>query len=167
MPLSRQSKITMKIPSSTFDFLVDLKENNNREWFTDNRERYDAARLNFIEFAQKVLIGLAKIDKRIPADLPVSKCIYRIYRDIRFSNDKTPYKGYFSAAYSPTGRSSVLPGYYLHIEPGKSFGTAGIWHPEKEKLTAIRQEIDYNKAAAIFMDEFRNGKLGRMTLELP
>lgn len=134
----------MKIPSSTFDFLKALKENNNREWFNDNREQYETARLNFVEFAQEILNGLSKIDKRIPTDLPVSKCVYRIYRDIRFSNDKTPYKGYFSAAYSPTGRSSVLPGYYLHIEPGQSFGTAGIWHPEKEKLTAIRQEIDYN-----------------------
>lgn len=134
----------MNIPASTFNFLKDLKENNNREWFNDNKETYENARQSFIEFAQLILNGLSKLDKQIPSDLPASKCVYRIYRDIRFSKDKTPYKGYLSAAYSATGRSTVLPGYYVHIEPGKSFVTAGLWHPEKEKLAAIRQEIDYN-----------------------
>jgi len=136
----------MNIPQSTFDFLNQLRENNNREWFQANRELFDAARLQFMDFAEQVLHGLVAMDKRIPEDIPVSKCVYRIYRDIRFSLDKTPYKGYFSAAYSPTGRSTELPGYYIHIQPGQSFVTAGLWHPSKERLAAIRQEIDYNSA---------------------
>lgn len=136
----------MNIPQSTFDFLNQLRENNNREWFQANRELFDAARLQFMDFAEQVLHGLVAMDKRIPEDIPVSKCVYRIYRDIRFSLDKTPYKGYFSAAYSPTGRSTELPGYYIHIQPGQSFATAGLWHPSKERLAAIRQEIDYNSA---------------------
>lgn len=136
----------MNIPQSTFDFLNQLRENNNREWFQANRELFDAARLQFMDFAEQVLHGLVAMDKRIPEDIPVSKCVYRIYRDIRFSLDKTPYKGYFSAAYSPTGRSTEMPGYYIHIQPGQSFATAGLWHPSKERLAAIRQEIDYNSA---------------------
>lgn len=136
----------MNIPQSTFDFLNQLRENNNREWFQANRELFDAARLQFMDFAEQVLHGLVAMDKRIPEDIPVSKCVYRIYRDIRFSLDKTPYKGYFSAAYSPTGRSTEMPGYYIHIQPGQSFVTAGLWHPSKERLAAIRQEIDYNSA---------------------
>lgn len=136
----------MNIPQSTFDFLNQLRENNNREWLQANRELFDAARLQFMDFAEQVLRGLVAMDKRIPEDIPVSKCVYRIYRDIRFSLDKTPYKGYFSAAYSPTGRSTELPGYYIHIQPGQSFATAGLWHPSKERLAAIRQEIDYNSA---------------------
>jgi len=134
----------MNIPASTFDFLKAIKENNNREWFQENKESYDKARLNFNEFAQLILNSLSDIDKRIPADMPVSKCVFRIYRDIRFSKDKTPYKDYFSAAFSIHGRATNLPGYYVHIQPGKSFVTAGLWHPDKEKLAAIRQEIDYN-----------------------
>jgi len=134
----------MNIPASTFNFLNTLKENNNREWFNDNRAVYEKERENFIEFAQHILTGLSKLDKRISADLPISKCVFRIYRDIRFSKDKTPYKDYFSAGFSNTGKSTNLPGYYVHIQRGKSFATAGLWHPEKEKLAAIRQEIDYN-----------------------
>src|SRR5690606_28249306 len=134
----------MNIPTITFTFLKNLRENNNREWFNDNRDKFEREKETFIEFVQHVLGGLAKLDKRIPSDLPVSKCVFRIYRDIRFSKDKTPYKDYFSAGFSSTGKSTNLPGYYIHIQPGKSFVTAGLWHPEKEKLAAIRQEIDYN-----------------------
>ena len=148
----------MNIPNSTFDFLNQLRENNNREWFQANRAAFDGARLQFTDFAEVILQGLVAMDKRIPEDIPVSKCVYRIYRDIRFSLDKTPYKGYFSAAYSPTGRSTELPGYYIHIQPGQSFVTAGLWHPSKERLAAIRQEIDYNSRdfrAIVGADIFR------------
>ncbi|HUH20076.1 DUF2461 domain-containing protein [Albibacterium sp.] len=149
----------MNIPSSTFDFLNALKENNNREWFHDNKETHDRVRLDFIDFAQLILTGLSEMDKQVPADMPIAKCVFRIYRDIRFSKDKTPYKGYMSAAYSSKGRSTDLPGYYVHIQPGKSFITAGLWHPDKEKLAAIRQEIDYNSEkfrAIVNQAPFRN-----------
>lgn len=135
----------MKVSQTTFKFLKDLAINNNREWFNQHKEsHYEKERGLFIDFAEKIRDGLADMDTHIPRDLPAAKFVYRIYRDIRFSKDKTPYKGYFSAAYSSQGRTTDIPGYYLHIQPGNSFMTAGLWHPEKEKLTAIRQEIDYN-----------------------
>src|SRR5690606_9519288 len=134
----------MNISKSTLVFLKSLKENNNRERFNENKERYEKERVGFIKFSQLILSGLSQLDKTIPSDLPISKCVFRIYRDIRFSKDKTPYKGYFSAGFSVTGKSTDLPGYYIHIEPGKSFIAAGLWHPEKFKPAAIRQEIDYN-----------------------
>lgn len=135
----------MKVFPSTIKFLKDLAKNNNREWFNEHKEaRYEKERELFIDFAGSIRDGLATMDNRIPRDLPVSKFVYRIYRDIRFSKDKTPYKKYFSAAYSSEGRVTDIPGYYLHIQPGNSFMTSGLWHPDKEKLAAVRQEIDYN-----------------------
>src|SRR5690606_10747266 len=77
-------------------------------------------------------------------DIPVSKCIFRIYRDTRFSKDKTPYKTWFGAGISVAGRKLNGPEYYLHLEPNNSFIAGGYWRPEKEHLAAIRQEIDYN-----------------------
>src|SRR5690606_33211867 len=101
----------MNISTNTFDFLSALKDNNNREWFQENKDSYEKARQDFIEFAELILTGLSAMDKRISADMPISKCVFRIYRDIRFSKDKTPYKGYFSAGYSANGKSTDLPGY--------------------------------------------------------
>lgn len=135
----------MKVSPSTFTFLKDLAKNNNREWFNKHKEsRYEPERTLFIDFAESIRDGLAEMDSRIPRELPASKFVYRIYRDIRFSKDKSPYKGYFSAAYSSEGRVTDIPGYYLHIQPGSSFMTSGLWHPAKGKLAAVRQEIDYN-----------------------
>lgn len=134
----------MNISKNTFNFLNAIKENNNREWFQENRHQYELALAEFTEFSHQILIGLSKIDRTISADYPVSKCVFRIYRDIRFSKNKTPYKTFFSAGFSSHGRSSKVPGYYIQLEPEKSFAVAGIWQPEKEKLAAIRQEIDYN-----------------------
>jgi len=134
----------MNLSKSTFNFLKEIKENNNREWFQEHRQQYDHALADFTEFSHHILLGLSKIDPKVDADYPVSKCIFRIYRDIRFSKDKTPYKSFFSAGFSSEGKSSKIPGYYMQLEPGKSFVVAGIWQPDKEKLGAIRQEIDYN-----------------------
>lgn len=140
----------MNLSKNTFNFLNEIKANNNREWFQENRQQYDTALADFTEFSQNILLGLSKIDHLVAADYPVNKCIFRIYRDIRFSKDKTPYKTCLSAGFSSHGRSSKVPGYYIQLEPGKSFAVAGIWQPEKEKLAAIRQEIDYNN------DKFRS-----------
>src|SRR5690606_2259197 len=76
-------------------------------------------------------------------------CIFRIYRDIRFSKDKTPYKTHFGAGINPGGRKSVIAGYYLHAEPGASFAAGGVWNPEPSVLQSIRQEIDYQPAPLI------------------
>ena len=129
---------------STFDFLKQLKENNNRDWFKPNKSLYDDALVNVLEFTTQVIEGLAKVDPLIPAQLDAKDCVMRIYRDVRFSKDKSPYKINFGIAISAAGKNFNGPGYYIHLEPGKSFIAGGSWHPEVEYLKSIRQEIDYN-----------------------
>src|SRR6187402_2010375 len=137
------------INPQTLDFLTALVENNNREWFMANKERYDKARENVIDFTAELLTLLHKVDPSVSADLDPKKCVMRIYRDIRFSKNKTPYKNNFGVSI-PT-LNSKLGGveYYLHIQPGKSFIAGGYWMPEATHLKAIRQEIDYNAAELI------------------
>jgi uncharacterized protein (TIGR02453 family) len=132
------------IESQTLDFLKELVENNNREWFQANKERYDKARENVIELAANVITKLHKVDPTVSADLDPKKCVMRIYRDIRFSKNKTPYKNNFGISLPTLGSKLGGVEYYLHIQPGKSFIAGGYWMPEAEHLKAIRQEIDYN-----------------------
>ncbi len=134
------------IQTSTLSFLKELTNNNNREWFADNKARHDQARENVLDFAAEVIKGLAEIDSQIPATLEAKNCVMRIYRDIRFSTDKTPYKTNFGAGISPNGKSFNGAGYYLHISPDECFVAGGAWMPERDQLKAIRQEIDYNAA---------------------
>jgi len=142
------------ISPNTFAFLSAIAENNNREWFQAHREDYEQAWQNMKDFAQAVIEGLSETDRFISSDIPVSKCVFRIYRDTRFSKDKTPYKTWLGAGISTAGRKLNGPEYYLHVQPGKSFVAGGYWRPEKEHLAAIRQEIDYNgdKLAEILAD---------------
>ncbi|MDP9077929.1 MAG: DUF2461 domain-containing protein [Bacteroidota bacterium] len=132
------------IQRHTFDFLKELVENNNREWFQANKERYDAARENVIEFAAKLIKLMQKIDPNIDTDLDPKKCVMRIYRDIRFSKNKTPYKNNFGVSIPTKGHKLGGAEYYLQISPEKSFVAGGYWMPEVPHLKAIRQEIDYN-----------------------
>lgn len=132
------------IHPDTFGFLAAIKENNDREWFQQHRDAYEQAWQNMKDFTQAVITGLAETDRYISADIPVSKCLFRIYRDTRFSKDKTPYKTWLGAGISTAGRKLNGPEYYLHIQPGNSFAAGGYWRPEKDHLAAIRQEIDYN-----------------------
>lgn len=132
------------IQRPTFDFLKDLIENNNREWFQDNKPRYEAARENVVEFAAEVIKQLQKIDPGVDASLDAKKCVMRIYRDIRFSKNKTPYKNNFGVSIPAKGTKAGGAEYYLHITPGDSFIAGGYWMPEATHLKAIRQEIDYN-----------------------
>jgi uncharacterized protein (TIGR02453 family) len=134
------------IQSQTFEFLKDLVENNNREWFQANKERYDKARENLIEFTADFITKLHKVDPTVSADLDPKKCVMRIYRDIRFSKNKTPYKNNFGVSLPTLGSKLGGVEYYLQIQPGKSFIAGGYWMPEAEHLKAIRQEIDYNAA---------------------
>ena len=124
-------------------FLSDLKLNNNREWFEKNKARYIRANDYFLEIVKSVIEGIGQFDLDI-VHLEPKKCVYRIYRDVRFSNDKTPYKTHFGAEMAPGGRKSGLAGYYFHISPGESMVAGGVWHPSAENLARIRQEIDYN-----------------------
>lgn len=131
------------IKQETLDFLKDLADNNHREWFNANKARYEAARDNVVDFTGALIKSLSKVDPGIDASLDPKKCVMRIYRDIRFSLDKTPYKKSFGIGKLQTGKGAWV-GYYVHIEPGKSFVAGGSWMPEGDYLKAIRQEIDYN-----------------------
>jgi uncharacterized protein (TIGR02453 family) len=128
-------------------FLKAIKSNNNKEWFDANKEKYLEAKAEYEVFIDSLLKGIHKFDKKISSDLKGKDCTFRIYKDVRFSKDKTPYKSNFGASINPGGKKSLVAGYYLHIEPGASFLAGGVYMPEPEMLNAIRQEIDYNSAA--------------------
>jgi uncharacterized protein (TIGR02453 family) len=128
--------------ASTLQFLAKLKKNNNKPWFDKNRNQYEEAREDFIEFAGEVLRLQSKNDQDLK-DLEARKCVFRINRDIRFSKDKTPYKLNFAASFDKGGKKSGFAGYYFHLEPGKSFLGGGIWMPEPAITKKLRQEVDY------------------------
>ncbi len=134
------------IQAQTLDFLKELVDNNNREWFQANKERYDKARENLIELTTSLISKVHQVDPGVSADLDPKKSVMRIYRDIRFSKNKTPYKNNFGVSIPSHGLKLGGVEYYLQIQPGKSFIAGGYWMPEAEHLKAIRQEIDYNAA---------------------
>ncbi len=135
------------IKTETLKFLQDLAEHNHREWFQQHKDQYLSARENALQVTRLIIQQLAKVDNTISAALNPEDCLMRIYRDIRFSKDKTPYKINIGIGISSNGKSFNGPGYYIHIQPGSSFVGGGIWQPEAEQLKAIRQEIDYNGSA--------------------
>ena len=139
----------MMIDPKTLKFLKALSENNEREWFNERKDEYDAARSNVLDFTTAIITELSQIDPVIPADLEAKSCVMRIYRDVRFSKNKLPYKNNFAIAISATGKNFHGAGYYIHIQPGKSYIAAGSWMPEADQLKSIRQEIDYNAADLI------------------
>ena len=124
-------------------FLGELRKNNNREWFQANRKWYEQCRSEFEFFVTLLINEIGKFDRSIGA-LKASDCLFRIYRDIRFSPDKTPYKTNFGAYIAKGGRKSEFAGYYFHIEPGNCMLAGGIYMPSKEILKAIREEIYHN-----------------------
>lgn len=132
------------IQKSTIGFLKKIKTNNNRDWFEKNKNLYMVAKDDVEKNIEEILNGIRKFDKRIPAELSAKKCMFRIYRDVRFSKDKRPYKTNLGASINPGGKKDMSPGYYIHIEPGNSFVAGGMWMPEPAELGKIRQEIDYN-----------------------
>jgi uncharacterized protein (TIGR02453 family) len=134
---------------STLNFLKALKKNNNKPWFDEHRQQYDAAKSDMESLVQSIIDAHSKLEPGI-ADLKAKDCLFRINRDIRFSNDKTPYKTNLGASISAGGKKSTGAGYYIHIEPGKSFAGGGIWQPMAPELKKVRQEIDYN------WEEFRS-----------
>jgi len=125
-------------------FLKALKKNNTKEWFDKNKPKYLEAKEEFEVVVQSIISALNKFDKKISSDMKAKDCVFRIYKDVRFSKDKTPYKNHFGAYFSPGGKKSNAAGYYLHFQPGNLFIAGGNWQPEPPQLQAIRQEIDYN-----------------------
>ncbi|HZG01425.1 MAG TPA: DUF2461 domain-containing protein [Chitinophagales bacterium] len=161
----------MELYPKTLRFLAQLKKNNNREWFEAHRADYDAVRGPWEEFVGALIADFSERDARL-VGLEAKQCLFRIYRDVRFSNDKTPYKKHLSATIAPGGRKSPLPGFYVHIEPnGETWVGGGLWRPEAQLLKKVRQEIDYNwgafraitstKAFAKTFGEPHNDKLTR------
>ena len=133
-------------PDFVLKFLKDIARNNNREWFEKNKPKYLEAKQSFEELVGAVLRELVKFEAGF-AGLDPRKLPFRIYRDVRFSKDKRPYKTNMGAGFSPNGKLIQEPGYYLHIQPGnKSFVAGGIYMPDAANLAKIRQEIDYNAA---------------------
>lgn len=124
-------------------FLSDLSKHNNRPWFEKNKDQYLVAKDNFGQFITRFHSELVKFNPSL-GGLDPKKLPFRIYRDVRFSKDKRPYKNNMGAGISPGGKMMQEPGYYIHIEPGKSFIAGGIYMPEPPNLAKIRQEIDYN-----------------------
>ncbi len=132
------------INKSTLQFLTDLKGHNDRDWFLKNRTRYDQVKLNYEAFIQAAIDDISGFDP-ILKGLEAKTCIYRIYRDIRFSNDKTIYKTHLGAFIVRGGRKygDRFAGYYIHIEPGNnSMIAGGAYIPPAPWLNAIREKID-------------------------
>lgn len=128
---------------STLRFLQSLKKNNDKSWFDANRKAYDAARSDVEQFVQKMINAHGKKDLGI-ANLVAKQCMFRINRDVRFSKNKSPYKTNFGASINEGGKKALTGGYYIHIEPGKSFAGGGLYMPMPAELKKVRQEIDYN-----------------------
>jgi len=131
------------ISKDTFLFLNQIKLNNNKPWFEKNRSLYEKSRAAYQGFIAKLVEGIRKIEV-IPEKEP-AKYIQRIYRDIRFSKDKTPYKTFFSSIVERGPEDRKCP-VYIQIQSGRSMFGGGIWDPAPERLKMIRQEIDYNSA---------------------
>lgn len=131
------------INKSTLDFLKAIKKNNDREWFEKNKDRYITAKDNVGELIDAFLAEAVKFEKGF-ANLSAKDCVFRIYRDVRFSKDKKPYKTNLGAGINVGGKKALNAGYYIHIEPGNSFIAGGMWMPPADQIKMIRQEIDYN-----------------------
>ncbi|MGB0429860.1 MAG: DUF2461 domain-containing protein [Bacteroidia bacterium] len=131
------------IEQSTFNFLADLEQNNNKDWFDLNRKKYQKAKDNFVDFIDKVIEQLSVFDHHL-AGLSAKDCLFRINRDIRFSKNKAPYKTNFGAYIAFGGRKSEYAGYFFHLKPGECFLGGGMYKPSTPVLRKIRQEIDYN-----------------------
>ncbi len=132
----------MPISSATFEYLNDLKQNNNREWFHTNKKRYDKVKSDFEETIQELIISIGQFENL--EGVQIKHCNYRIARDVRFTNNKDPYKTHLSASFSEGGRKSGKMDYYLHISEEESFLGGGMYSPTPEQLASLRQEIDYN-----------------------
>ncbi|GAA5848710.1 hypothetical protein JCM3766R1_006419 [Sporobolomyces carnicolor] len=142
IPAPKSNPNTSVILPTTMEFLSDLRANNDREWFEENKAgRYTHALANFKAFMTAWVPRASEVDWQLP-HLPTKDLVHRIYRDVRFSKDKTPYKTNFALSHSRTGRKGPFAFYYFHISPGdRSILAAGCWQPGAHELRAIRTAI--------------------------
>jgi uncharacterized protein (TIGR02453 family) len=129
------------IKKETLVFFKELEQNNNKPWFEKNKPRYLAAQEDFLNFIEKLLPEIRKIDTIYEKDL--KKYAHRVYRDVRFSKDKSPYKNHISGVIDRAPDNKKCP-LYIHIQPGSSFIGGGVYQPSPDLLKKVRQEIDYN-----------------------
>ena len=140
----------MTFKKSLFQFFIELRANNDRTWFNENKQRYETeVREPLAEFIRAFAPRLAKISEHFIADSrPSGGSMFRIHRDVRFSKDKSPYKTHAALQFRHArGKDVHAPGFYLHLEPGNVFMGAGLWRPDREALLAIRATIQESPAA--------------------
>ncbi|MDC6364634.1 MULTISPECIES: DUF2461 domain-containing protein [Flavobacteriaceae] len=131
------------ISKGAIDFLKELSKNNNKEWFHEHKTTFKAHEADVKSFFENIQEHLNQHDE-------IEKMkMFRIYRDVRFSKDKTPYKTHLAASFSRLG-AHLRGGYYIHIKPGESFLATGFWEPNKEDLFRIRKELEMDAS------DFRN-----------
>jgi len=130
----------MNVKKETLQFLKDIKKNNNRDWFSFNRARYEYVHENFVEFVQSLIDEVGCFDDAVAGN-DAKHSVFRIYRDVRFSKNKLPYKTNFGATLIGKHSKSGVAGYYIHVEPGNSFLAGGAHMPEPKELHAIRNKI--------------------------
>lgn len=124
-------------------FLRDVAANNNRDWFHAHKAEFDACQENFRQGIDALIAQLAKVDPEIKY-LTAKDCCYRFYRDVRFSQDKSPYKRHFGAYICSAGKKSLRGGYYIHVQPGQSLVAFGCYYLPTNILTSCRNEIKGN-----------------------
>lgn len=129
------------IKTSTLNFLSKLEINNNRDWFNENKNLYVDAQQNFITVVDDIIQGISSFDISVEK-LEAKSCVFRIYKDTRFSKDKTPYKTNLGASLAEKGTKTLShAGYYIHLQPGQSFLVGGVYMTETANLKLIRQKI--------------------------
>lgn len=131
------------------DFISKLKNNNNRDWFNANKNDFLVAKSDFEMVVNRLISKIHKFDPEI-GTLAAKDCVFRIYRDVRFSKDKSPYKTNMGGFIAKGGRKGMSAGYYLHIDTDQAFIAGGMYMPPADILKKIRQEIMYN------IDEFKS-----------
>ncbi len=128
-------------------FLVELEFSNSKAWFDQNRPRYLELRLEFIQFVTEIIAGVSSFDASVKG-INAKDCLFRINRDVRFSNNKNPYKTNFSAALSAGGRHSNMPIYYVQLGIENSITAGGIYAPPNDQLALIRRFVERHPARA-------------------
>jgi uncharacterized protein (TIGR02453 family) len=126
-------------------FLRRLEKNNNREWFNEHKADYEVAKAEIIGFTEHLIAKCSSFSPELNG-VKAKDCVFRIYRDTRFSKNKAPYKNNMGAYLSKGGKKSVFAGYYIHLQPGASFVAGGLWMPEPKELQLVRQEIYFRYA---------------------
>jgi len=133
------------LQASSIHFLKELENNNNKPWFDENRNKYEATKAGLEKLVSSLIPAIAAFDEPL-GTLQVKDCTFRINRDVRFSKNKSPYKNNMGASFSRGGKKAEIAGYYFHFQPGKSFAGGGFYLPQPAQLAKIRQELDYGFA---------------------